>query len=238
MVPAAAFFWGMLDGHQLFDYHTSLKVSGCHQVALFLFPHSWRTAPLGPTILPAAPTMAVSGSWLAGYLCSAILCQSRAFYSWAHFSFFPCYLLLSQGLILQAVLPRFRAGFCPDSANGRVFRRLEVVGGIAGDHRCPPVLPGWVLHGPRSLNYLHPLSLHLRASIHSYFANFRLSHHCLFGSWLLYLLYNQFLALNSFSSKYLSSFCFSVSVGPLWPRSMGTLGIPSTPTLALWELQG
>lgn len=146
----------------------------------------------------------------------------------------PCY---HKGLILQAVLPRFPAGFCPDSANGRVVRRLGVVGGIAGNHRCPPALPGWVLHGPWSLNYLHPLSVHLRASIHSYFANFRLCHYHLFDSWLLYHLYNQFLALNSFCNKYLSSFCFSVSVGPVWPRSMGTLGIPSTATLALWKLQ-
>lgn len=180
-----------------------------------LFPCSWRAVPLGSTILPpllylppALQTMGVSGSWLAGYLCFAILCQSQAFHSWAHFSFSPCYPLLSQELILQAVLPRFPVGFCPDSANGRVVRRLEVVGAIAGDHRCPPALPGWVLPGPWSLNYLHPLSLHFRASIHSCFANFRLSHHCLFHSWLLYHLYNQFLALNSFCSKYRSSFLF------------------------------
>ena len=62
---------------------------------------------------------------------------------WAHFSSFSCYPLLSQGAnpigyIAQA--PR-SAGICPDSANGRVDRRLKVASGIAGNPGVSSVAP-------------------------------------------------------------------------------------------------
>lgn len=103
-----------------------------------------------------------------------------AFYSWAHFSSFPCCPLLSQGADPTGCVtqvPR-SAEFCSDSANRRVGRRLEVAGNIIGSH--------WVLYGsnfssmvaPWSLvpapqeHHRHPLSLHPRTSIHSRFAYF------------------------------------------------------------------
>lgn len=83
-----------------------------------------------------------------------------------------------------------------------------------------------------------PLSLQPRASIHSYFANFWVVSPSPVDSWLVHHLYNQLPALNSFCNKYLSGFCFPVSIGPGWPRSKGTLGTPSILTLALWKMQG
>lgn len=76
--------------------------------------------------------------------------------------------------------------------------------------------PWSLVTAPQQQYRLHPLSPHPSASIHSYFTNF----------WIVSPFLVWLPALNYFSHKYLSGFCFPVSVGPAWPRSMGTLETP------------
>lgn len=210
---------GILDDHQSFDCHTlALKCQGTIGWYCFFPLTLGQQSPWGLPDFPLQQWECLGLGWLA-----SVVLQSCV--SLGHFTLLLIFhsssatLCYHKGQILQTMLPSFPAGFCPDSANGRVGRRLEVAGGIAGSHgvsSVAPAPPGWVLHDPWPLHSLQTLSLQLRASIHAYFANFGLSHYSLFDSWLLYHLYNHFPALNSFCNKCLSGFCFSVSVGPVW----------------------
>lgn len=152
---------------------SSLNMSGQHCIALLPHLHPWRTVSRGPTTF-FLPTVEVSGVWLSGFCYSASL---------RHFTLelichpSPATLCYHKGLILQAMLSRL-----PGQLG---FVQNQQIGGLARDCRWHYWQPWGVLCGssshrmgsPWSLAlafqyYLHPLSFHPRANIHSYFANF------------------------------------------------------------------
>lgn len=159
--------------------HSSLKVSGHHWIVSLRFPHPWRADSTGPTTL-LLPTLEISGVLLSA------LCYSPSCTSLRHFTLelichpspaTPCY---HKALILQAVLPRL-----PGQLD---FIQNQQVGGLAGDWRlwlalltamrCPLWLQLPLDVCSTVLGFCIPVtpppsfSLHSRASIHSYFANF------------------------------------------------------------------
>ena len=121
------------------------------------------------------PTVEVSGTWLAGLRCPAILCQSRSFYSRCHFSSFFCYPLLSQGAdptgyvtqVPRWILSRFSNWEGWQEVRGCRWHYWQPWGMVYGSSPSRMGAP-WSL----TLCYLPPVSLHPRASLHPYFAHF------------------------------------------------------------------